>query len=571
MKKLLEYIRPFWSRITVGLCFKFVGTIAELWLPWILTYLLDEVVPKGVRGPIYMWGILMLICSGVACLFNILANRSASAVARDTTRGVRHGLYSRIAYLSCAQIDKIGVPSLVSRLTTDTYNVHQMVGMIQRMGVRAPILLIGGIMMTLSLDVPLTMVLIAIIPIAVVSVTYVSMKGVPLFRRLQESVDSLILIIRENITGARVIKALSRNEYETKRFEKQNKVVSGNEMTANIVMGLGRPIMNVLMYLGMVLVIIYGAYRVDGQLMKPAIIVAFLSYFTQISNAVMGLTRIFVIVSRASASANRIQEIMDMPMDLENEEAEAGDEQYHVEFDHVTFSYNKRKPTVTDINFKLKRGESIGIIGATGSGKTTIINLLMRFYDVDQGAVRIGGRDVRTIPDDELHRMFGVAFQNDVVFSDTVKENILLGRNISDEAVERAIDDAQAREFISGLPDGLSEHMNAQGTNLSGGQRQRLLISRALAGIPDILVLDDSSSALDYRTDANLRLALAEGYQDVTSVIIASRVSSIKNCTQIIVLDAGKVIGQGTHAELLKSCPVYADIAKTQMGGGVNE
>ena len=570
MKRILAFLRPRYRRMALGFSIKFLGTIAELWLPWILTHLINNIVPLQRMSLIFLWGGLMILCSAICVVCNITANRMASAVARDTTRDVRHSLYSAIANLSCAQIDSVGVPSLVSRLTTDTYNVHQMVGMIQRLGVRAPIMLVGGILMTLTLDVPSTLILLATVPLIGVSVTYVSMRGIPLFRKLQTSIDALIRVVRENITGARVIKALSRGDYEVERFRKQNMATSKNEVTANVVMGLGQPIMNILLNLGMVAVIWLDARRVNAAQMEPGTIVAFLSYFTLIAGAMMGLTRLFVIFSRSNASAGRIAEILDMPKDLKTEPAkEEAHSPWHVEFDDVSFSYNKRGSAVKHISFRLKKGESLGLIGATGSGKSTIANLLMRFYDVDEGCVRINGRDVRTIDEEELHTMFGVVFQNDVVFSDSVKENIALGRDISPEQVKSAAADAQAA-FIPELSEGFDTHMNAQGTNLSGGQRQRLLIARALAGNPDILILDDCSSALDYQTDANLRLALRDHYSDVTSVIIASRISAIAHCTHILVLDQGEIIGQGTHAQLLESCPVYADIARTQMGGGLS-
>lgn len=566
MRRILGFLKPFIGRMTAGFGVKFLGTIGELWLPWILSYMIEHVVPQRQMRLIVFWGALMGLCSLTCIIGNVVANRMASAVARDVTRSVRHTLYARIAHLSCAQIDSIGVPSLVSRLTTDTYNIHQMVGMVQRLGVRAPILLIGGLFMTLTLDIPSTLVLLTVVPLIGVSVTFVSMKGIPLFWRLQSSVDALVRIVRENITGARVIKALSRSDYEIARFKKQNETVSRHELTSSMVMGLGQPIMNILLNLGMVAVIVLGAYRVQDGAMSPAVIVAFLSYFTIIANAMMGLTRLFVMFSRANASAGRIAEILDMPEDLTCSKQPQGDSNYHIEFENVTFSYNKRKPAVQNISFKLRRGESLGLIGATGSGKSTLVNLLMRFYDVDSGRVLINGRDVRTIDEAELHRMFGVTFQSDAVFSDSARENITLGRELSDEAIDTALKNAQAG-FVHELEHGLDEHINARGSNLSGGQKQRLLIARALAGQPDILVLDDSSSALDYRTDANLRAAIGANYQDVTSVLISSRVSSLAHCTQIIMLDEGRIIGSGTHEELLKNCPAYADIARTQMGG----
>ena len=567
MRRILEFIKPHYGRMAVGLSIKFIGTIMELFLPWILSYMIDNVIPTGRMDHIFMWGGAMIICSLICVWGNISANRRAAAVARETTRSIRHALFTKISYLSSAQIDKITVPSLVSRLTTDTYNMHHMVGMAQRLGVRAPILLLGGLVVTLMQDAPLTAVLAIIVPLIGIAVTIISRKGVPMFRKLQTRIDGLIRIIRENVTGARVIKALSMNQYEMKRFSDQNQYVADGEVRANLIMGMSNPVMNILLNIGLVLVILLGAQRVNRAQMQAGTIVAFLSYFTIITNAMMGITRIFVIMSRSTASADRIAEILDMEEDLTVGQGEAEENGNHIEFENVTFSYNKRKPTLENISFKLKRGESLGVIGATGSGKSTIINLLMRFYDTDEGAIRIGGRDVRDIPSEELHTMFGVAFQNDVIFSDTVRENIDMGRGLTDEEIAKATENAQAANFIGELPEKFMEHLNAKGTNLSGGQRQRLLISRALAGHPDILVLDDSSSALDYRTDANLRVALGRNYDDVTTIMIASRVSSIANCTEIIVLDEGRVIGQGTHEELLKTCDTYREIAETQMGG----
>ena len=568
MKRIMEFIRPLYRRIAWGLFIKFLGTISELFLPWILSYLIDDVIPLKRIDLILAWGGAMLAASVVCIAGNVVANRNAAAVARDSTRAIRHALYEKITHLSDAQIDTIGVPSLVSRLSTDTYNLHHMVGVVQRMGVRAPILVIGGILMTLTLDVPMTLVLVATVPLIGVLVTMVSKKGARIFRELQNAIDGLVRVIRENITGARVIKALSMNDYEIGRFAQQNREVSSREVHANVVMGMGRPIMNTLLYIGQTAVICVGASRVHSGAAEPGSIVAFLSYFTIIANAMMGVTRLFVVLTRSAASANRVSEILDLPEDLTVQALPAPEKsEYHIEFRDVSFSYNKRRPTIEHISFALHRGESLGLIGATGSGKTTIIKLLMRFYDVDEGQILIDGRDVRTIEPETLHTMFGVAFQNDNVFSDTVRENILLGRKLSDEDVNRAVRDAQAAGYISELPDGLDEHLNTQGTNLSGGQRQRLLIARALAGKPDVLVLDDSSSALDYRTDADLRRALSRGYSDTTSILVASRVSSIAHCTQILVLDEGKIIGRGSHEQLLATCREYQEIARTQMGG----
>ena len=568
MKTILRYLRPQLWRMMWGFTIKFIGTICELFLPWALAYMLDEIVPLGDTGRIFVWGGLMVLCSLLCAISNIKANQNASGVARDTTRKLRHDLYARITRLSSAQIDRVSVPSLVSRLTTDTYNVHQMIGMIQRLGVRAPILLIGGILVTATLDAYLTLVLILVIPLIGISVTFISRKGVPLFGQLQQKIDTLVRVTRENISGARVIKALSKTQAEQARFEKSNNDVSFSDVRANLVMNLSHPVMNLLLNIGLVMVIIAGAYRVNLGLSEPGRIIAFMSYFTLIAGAMMGLTRLFVVFSRASASADRIAEILAMPEDLKTlPAAEEKNGDIHLAFEDVTFSYNKRVPAIEHISFALRHGESLGLIGPTGSCKTTIAALCMRLYDTDEGCIRIDGKDVRTLDKDNLHTRFGVVFQNDVVFSDTVRENIDFGRGLTDEQVETAAQDAQAAEYISRLPEKYAHPLNTQGVNLSGGQRQRLLISRALASSPEFLILDDASSALDYRTDAALRRALARGHAESTTIIIAARVSSIKHCTEILVLDEGRIIGRGTHEQLLSTCKAYQDMYNTQMGG----
>lgn len=311
-----------------------------------------------------------------------------------------------------------------------------------------------------------------------------------------------------------------------------------------------------------------GAFRVNAGLSQAGKIIAFLSYFTIILNAMMAITRIFVMCSKGVASGSRIQEVLDTPEDLRVTPTEPEHTPYHIVFDHVSFSYNKTEPSVEDISFRLKPGETLGVIGATGCGKSTLMALLMRLYDADSGLIQIGGRKLSSIPMKELHQKFGVVFQNDVLFADTIYENIDFGRHLPAEEIEKAARCAQAMEFISALPDGLQHMLTAKGTNLSGGQKQRVLVARALAGSPEILILDDSSSALDYRTDAALRKALREEYQGITTIIIAQRVSSILHADHILVLEEGKELGYGGHEHLLKTCSVYQEIARSQMGSG---
>ncbi len=565
VKMVFRYLKPFVPRMCLGLVIKFTGSVMDLLLPWMLSKIIDDVVPKEDMKLIALWGGGMVLAALLAWSTNIVANRMAAWVAQHTTEAIRHDLFEKISGLSCAQVDEYSIPSLESRLTSDTYNVHQMIGMAQRMGVRAPILLVGGILITLTLDPVLTLVLVCTLPFLALLVYSVTKKGIPLYRELQKKTDSMVLTVRENISGIRVIKALSKTDYERERFSRVNEEVVKKEKKAGVTMALTNPMVNLFLNVGLTAVILVGAFRVNAGRTQPGAIIAFLTYFTIILNAMMGITRIFVMGSRGAASGSRIAEVLETPADLPLSPAEKQETPYHVEFDNVTFSYKKKEPTVENISFRLKQGETLGIIGATGSGKSTLVSLLMRLYDPDSGVISIGGRAVFSIPPGELHTRFGVVFQNDVLFADTIYENIDFGRNLPKEQIEKAARCAQAMDFISALPEGMEHMLTAKGTNLSGGQKQRILIARALAGVPEILILDDSSSALDYRTDAALRKALREEYGGITSVIIAQRVSSISHADHILVLGEGKTLGYGAHEELMENCEVYREIAKIQM------
>lgn len=562
---IFHYLKPFVPRMSLGLLIKFTGAVMDLLLPWMLSKIIDDVVPQKDMRLIILWGGGMVLASLLAWITNIVANRMAAWVAQHTTEAIRHDLFEKISSLSCAQVDEYSIPSLESRLTSDTYNVHQMIGMAQRMGVRAPILLIGGILITLTLDPMLTLVLVCTLPFLALLVYSVTKRGIPLYRELQRKVDSMVLTVRENISGIRVIKALSKTDYEKERFAGVNEEVVAKEKKAGITMALTNPMVNLFLNVGLTAVILVGAFRVNSGKTQPGAIIAFLTYFTIILNAMMGITRIFVMGSKGAASGARIAEVLETPADLTVSPAEKAETPYHVEFDNVTFSYKKKEPNVEAISFRLKPGETLGVIGATGSGKSTLAALLMRLYDPDSGVVSISGRPVFSLSPEELHTKFGVVFQNDVIFADTIYENIDFGRELPQEEIEKAARCAQAMDFISALPDGFQHMLTAKGTNLSGGQKQRVLVARALAGTPEILILDDSSSALDYKTDAALRKALREEYGGVTTVIIAQRVSSISHADHILVLDEGKALGYGTHEELMESCEVYREIAKIQM------
>lgn len=576
MKRLVAYLRPFIPRMSLGFSIKVFGTLVELAIPWILSYIIDDIIPLGKMPPVFLWGGLMILCALLAWVGNITANRMASAVARDFTRQLRHDLFSKISYLSERQVDDFTIPSLISRVTSDTYVLHQTVGMMQRLGVRAPILLVGGVIVTLTLDPMLTLIMVATLPIVGAITFFVSRRGARLFKIVQKGSDGMLRVVRENAVGVRVIKALSKSGYERERFRRVNDSLTEQERTAEKTMAVINPVMSLLLNLGIVSVIIAGAYRVNGGVTEVGKIIAFMNLFTIVLNALLAINRMFTMLSRASASSARVLEVLDTPEELYEKEAHftfIPDGMPHIAFRNVTFRYDKGSFALRNLDFTLERGETLGIIGATGAGKSTVIRALMRYYDVQEGSIEIDGVDIRDFATSDLRKKFGVVFQNDTLFKDTIRENIRLGRNLTDEQLQDAASRAQASTFIAaqGGPDakgGLDAFVAIKGANLSGGQKQRLLISRALAGDPEILILDDSSSALDYKTDSRLREEIRKHYAHTTKIIIAQRISSIMHAEKILVMENGSVIGMGTHDELMKTCPLYREISESQIGSG---
>ena len=567
MKRVLQYVRPLVGRMLGGFVIKFIGTVMDLAIPWILAHMIEEVVTTGSRSDIFLWGLGMAGCAVIALLGNVIANRNASGIARDATRALRHDLFEKIEHLSASQIDRLTIPTLISRLTTDSYNFNNVLGRIQRIGIRAPILLLGGVTVTMLLDFRLSLVLVGTLPLLALGVAYISRKGIPLYTQVQKAVDRMVRTVRDDVTGIRVIRALSKGDYECRHFNADSENLSRKQIRADAVMAATNPLMQLLLNGGLTAVVVAGAFWVNAGLSKPGSIIAFLTYFTIILNAMLSINKMFVMISQATASCRRIAEVLELP----DEAAEGGLARLqtgaHIVFDDVSFSYIGRKDDLEHISFCVPKGTSLGVIGATGSGKTTLIQLLQGFYRTGSGAVYINGENVNSIEDERLHRMFGVAFQSDSFFAGTVRENIDLGRGLSDEQIEHAAQCAQAAEFIHSRPEGYDYQVHLKGANLSGGQRQRLLIARALAGNPEILILDDSSSALDYRTDAAMRAAVRAHYAGTTTILVAQRVSSVRSCDQILVLEEGAVAGLGDHETLMRDCPLYAQISRIQTGG----
>ena len=581
MKLIFGNLKKYKYAVFIAILIKLIATLTELMLPYILEHIIDNVVPSGNLTMVLLWGSGMFVTAILCRFFNVRANRKAIDNAHRISYETRQALFEKTISLTGAQFDSFSLPSLISRMTSDSYNVQQAVQQFQTLCVRAPIMLVGGVMVASFMDWHMAMIMMVILPVLLAVILFVSSRGIPMYRRVQQKLDVVVRLMRESITGIRVVRALSKESYEMNRFAKANHEMMSSDVAAVTVMAIPGPLMQMTLNIGLTAVVFIGAQRVNAGLMKPGVILAFLTYFNMIAMGVMGLNRIFMTMSRATASADRIQSVLDAEDQtkavIEDETAEESDEV--IAFDHVNFAYGesisheakafageRRENALDDISFTIRKGESLGIIGPTGCGKTTIINLMMNFYDATGGEIRIDGRKIGSYQKQQLRRKFGTVFQNDMIFQDTLHENINFGRDIPDQKIDTAVESAQALEFIRSIPEGLAYEAAIKGANLSGGQKQRILVARALAAEPEILVLDDSSSALDYKTDASMRRSIMENYPDSTLIMIAQRVSSVMNMTKILVLDNGRCIGYGDHETLMKTCEPYRETYEIQMG-----
>ncbi len=568
MKTILGYLRPHAPRVAAGVTVKFTAAVLELLLPLLLAHIIDDCVPAGDLPAIRRAGGLMLVMAFGAAFCNITANRMAAWVSMEMTRRLRRDLYRRTLLLSQAQLDRFTVSSIVSRLTNDTYNVHQMFDKIQRGGIRAPMLVLGGLVLTFFQAPPLALVQLAVCSATFFAIWLVTRRGIPRYTRAQEAVDTVVRILRENAAGVRVIKALACQGRERERFASASRAARETEEAAGRVMAAANPLSDFLLNLGLVLVVLAGAALVDRGRMASGQIVAFLSYFTLIQTATLGLAKLFVRYSKGAASARRIEEILLAPEDQRVRPSGASEPPGpELGMERASFSYLGVEKDLDGASFRLKKGETLGILGPTGAGKTTLVSLLLRLYDADEGVVWVGGRDVSTLSREALRGRFGVVFQNEALLNDSVYENISFLRGLPREDAAAAARTAQAWEFIESLPGGLDARLDIRGANLSGGQRQRLLIARALAARPGMLILDSADSALDYRTAAALHAALRRDFPGVTLVVISERVASLRSADRILVLEDGVISAQGTHEQLLASCKRYRRMAELQMGG----
>lgn len=567
VRTVIKFIKPYKLIMILALVAKTLASFAELIIPSIMATIIDEDVPSGEMRNVIVSGGVMLLFSLLTFGFNILGNRAAARGSAYVAYDLRKALFKSTAHLDTEATDRIGLPSLTSRLTTDTYNITSFMARMLRIGVKAPLTLIGGIVITLVIDWRLALILVAILPLVSLTVYIVTKKSIPIYREEQEILDSLVRRIDETHSGVRVIKALSKTDYEKARFHETSNALARKEIQAGRLVSLTKPINDLLFYFGFCFVIILGAFLASRYNFDAVgKLLAFMTYFTVILNSMIMMTRIFIQASRSFASAARIEEVLNAERKLNLENSPQKENESFIVFDDVSFSYNKTSPNLEHVSFTLEKGQTLGIIGVTGSGKTTLINLLMRLYDPDSGEIRIDGRSLKSIPVEEVHSMFGIAFQNDFVFQGTVRDNVGFFRETDDGELSAALDTARAKGFVFTNEEGLDGHVTTGGTNISGGQKQRLTVARAVLKKSKILILDDASSALDYKTDKELRASIRNNIK-TTAVIVAQRVSSVKSADKILVIDEGRIVASGTHAELLLTSSDYKEMAILQMGG----
>ncbi|MDQ2783729.1 MAG: ABC transporter ATP-binding protein/permease [Chloroflexota bacterium] len=570
MLKLFRFLRPYRGAITVVVILVFVQSLANLFLPTLMADIVDTGIVRGDTGYIVRLGGVMLLVAigGTAC--SIAASYFSAQVAMGFGRIVRGKLFAHVARFSLREFDTVGTSSLITRTTNDTTQVQQVLVIMLRMMIGAPLTGIGGIVLAIYQDAGLSWIFVVVIPVILLAIGLTLSKALPLFQVMQKKIDALNLILDEGLTGVRVIRAFDRDGWERRRFDVANEDLTHTSIRVNQIVAVLMPLMMLILNLSTVAIIWFGSMRIDRGEMQIGALIAFLQYAMQILFALLMVTMMFIMVPRASASAKRINEVLAVSPEITDAPQvwKADSERGHVEFRDVTFNYpGAEEPAIAAISFRAGPGEVTAIIGGTGSGKSTLINLIPRFYDVGSGSVRVDGVDVREMAQEDLRAKIGFVPQRAVLFSGTIASNIRYGNEAAmDDDVRDAADVAQATEFITEMPVGFDSTVAQGGTNLSGGQKQRLSIARALVRRPEIYLFDDSFSALDFKTDANLRAALRQEIGDATVLIVAQRVSTVMDADRIVVLDEGRVAGIGNHRELMQTCAVYREIVSSQIG-----
>ncbi len=569
MKKLLIYMKDYKKESVLGPLFKLLEASFELFIPLVVASMIDKGIPAGDKGYIWRMCLVMAALGLIGLVCAVTAQYFAARAAVGFATRLRHGLFAHIQSLSFSQMDREGTATLITRMTSDINQVQSGVNLVLRLFLRSPFIVFGAMVMAFTVDVKAALIFVVVIPVLSVIVFGIMLISIPLFKKVQGGLDRVLGITRENLTGVRVIRAFGEEEAEIQKFDRETDALKRMQMVAAQISALMNPLTYVVINGGLVALIYVGALRVEAGILSQGQVVALVNYMSQILVELVKLANLIITVTKAVACGNRIQSVFEIPAGMESPENGSAKEITQtgtVEFDHVCLRYHKGgEQALTDIHFKANPGDTIGVIGGTGSGKSSLVHLIPRFYDVEKGSVKVDGQDVREIPLEVLRGKIGIVMQKAVLFQGTIRENLLWGNeNATDEELWEALRTAQAEEFVLQKEKGLDEKIEQEGRNLSGGQKQRLSIARALVKKPEILILDDSASALDYATDAALRKSIRSMPGKTTVFIVSQRASSLLHADQIIVLDDGEAAGMGTHDELLAGCEVYREIYYSQ-------
>ena len=575
MKKLLVYLKDYKKESILGPLFKLLEASFELIVPLVVASMIDVGIPNQDKGYIVKMALVLVALGVIGLISSVTAQFFAAKAAVGFATKVRQALFDHIQKLTFGQMDSQGTATLITRMTSDVNQVQNGVNLVLRLFLRSPFIVFGAMIMAFTVDVKAALIFVVVIPLLLIVVFAILLISIPMFSRVQANLDQVMRTTRENLTGSRVIRAFAKEPEEIEEFQKENRVLRDVQVVAGRVSALMNPVTYIIINGGLMALIYVGALQIEGGILTQGQVVALINYMSQILVELIKLANLIITVTKAIACGNRIESVMEIPAGFPNEGQIAGQKSgtdasadgYKVVFDQVGMAYNEGgDEAISDVNLKVKRGETIGVIGGTGSGKSTLVNLIPRFYDVTRGRVLVDGTDVRDMEPEKLRSKIGMVLQKAVLFRGTIRENLFWGNEgATDEEIWKALETAQAKEFVEQKEDGLDTMIEQEGRNLSGGQRQRLSIARALVRKPEILILDDSSSALDYATDLKLRQAIKALPGDMTVFIVSQRASSLMHADQIIVLDDGDVVGLGTHEELLKSCETYREIYDTQV------
>lgn len=584
MRKLLVYLKDYKKETVLAPLFKMLEATFELFVPFVMADIIDYGIGASDSGIVLRSGLLLIALGLIGLLCSITAQYFAAKAAVGFSTKLKHALFDHIQTLSFTEIDTLGTSTLITRMTSDVNQVQNGINMVLRLFLRSPFIVFGAMIMAFLIDVKAAFVFVVTIPLLAVVVFGIMLITMPLYKKVQAGLDAVLLATRENLTGARVIRAFHKETEETERFEEKNTALTNLQLFVGKLSALTNPVTYIIVNAATILLLYVGAVRVDEAVISQGQVVALVNYMSQILVELVKLANLIILITKALACANRIESIFEVESSMQwGETAQAASGQVilaeekermaaaqentpAVEFDHVHLAYaGAGAESLSDIHITVKKGQTVGVIGGTGSGKSSLVNLIPRFYDCTKGTVRIDGRDVKTYGMEELRSKVGIVLQRAVLFRGTIRENLLWGRkDASDEELWEALSRAQAKEFVEAKEGGLDAPVAQEGRNLSGGQRQRLTIARALVGRPEILILDDSASALDYATEAALRMAIKELPGETTVFIVSQRASSIRHADQIIVLEDGEMAGLGTHEELLAGCEVYQEIYYSQ-------